>query len=112
MTHEALTLGAICANLQLPCPQGQKGQVITGVTTLQEAGPEDLSFLSNPKYVDQANASKAGAIFVGEKVELTNTTAAIVRAKDPYLSFALHLRFIEGKLSETKGSAPFRHHRH
>lgn len=106
MTHEALTLGTICANLQLPCPQGQEGQTITGVATLQEAGPEDLSFLSNPKYVDQANASKAGAIFVGEKMELTNTTAAIVRAKDPYLSFALHLRFIEGKLSETKGQHP------
>ena len=106
MIHEALTLGAICANLQLPCPQGQKDQVITGVTTLQEAGPEDLSFLSNPKYVDQANASKAGAIFVGEKVELTNTTTTIVRAKDPYLSFALHLRFIEGKFSETKGQHP------
>jgi UDP-3-O-[3-hydroxymyristoyl] glucosamine N-acyltransferase len=106
MTHEVLTLGAICANLQLTCPKGQEDQAITGVATLQEAGPEDLSFLSNPKYVDQANASKAGAIFVGEKVELTNTTATIVRAEDPYLSFALHLRFIEGKFSEAQGQHP------
>lgn len=106
MTHEALTLGSICANLQLTCPEGQEDRAITGVATLQEAGPEDLSFLSNPKYVDQANASKAGAIFVGEKEELTNTTSSIVRAKDPYLSFALHLRFIEGKFSEAKGQHP------
>ena len=106
MTHEALTLGAICANLQLTCPKEQEDRAITGVATLHEAGPEDLSFLSNPKYTDQANASKAGAIFVGEKVELNNTTATIVRAKDPYLSFALHLRFIEGKFSEAKGQHP------
>ena len=67
MIHEALTLGAICANLQLTCPEGQEDRAITGVATLHEAGPEDLSFLSNPKYTDQANASKAGVIFVGEK---------------------------------------------
>ena len=106
MTHEVLTLGAICANLQLPCPRGQEGQAITGIATLQEAGPQDLSFLSNPKYLEQANATKAGAIFVGEKVALTNTTTTIVRTKDPYLTFALHLKFIEGKFSETKGQHP------
>jgi UDP-3-O-[3-hydroxymyristoyl] glucosamine N-acyltransferase len=105
MKHEALTLGAICANLQLTCPSGKEAQPITGVATLQDAGPGDLSFLSNPKYADQAKDSKAGAIFIGENVALTNEDSTLVRAKDPYLSFALHLRFIEAKYSPASGQS-------
>jgi len=105
MKHEALTLGAICANLQLTCPSGKEAQPITGVATLQDAGPGDLSFLSNPKYADQAKDSQAGAIFIGENVALTNEDSTLIRAKDPYLSFALHLRFIEAKYSPASGQS-------
>ena len=37
--------------------------VITGINTLEEAGPTELSFLANPKYVSQLATTKAGAVY-------------------------------------------------
>jgi UDP-3-O-[3-hydroxymyristoyl] glucosamine N-acyltransferase len=41
--------------------------IITGISDLRSAGPDQLSFLGNPKYEQDALASKAAAILVGKK---------------------------------------------
>ncbi|MBI5625278.1 MAG: UDP-3-O-(3-hydroxymyristoyl)glucosamine N-acyltransferase [Elusimicrobia bacterium] len=44
--------------------EGDADAVVTGAAGLQEAGPEDVSFLGNPKYASQAQASNAGCLFL------------------------------------------------
>src|SRR5579884_350868 len=39
---------------------------VTGVASLEEAGPQDLTFLSNPKYYRKAQLTQAAAIVVSE----------------------------------------------
>jgi len=43
---------------------GEPEKIVTGAAGLQEAGPEDLSFLENPKYADQVASSRAGAVLL------------------------------------------------
>ncbi|HET8529570.1 MAG TPA: UDP-3-O-(3-hydroxymyristoyl)glucosamine N-acyltransferase [Methylomirabilota bacterium] len=47
---------------------GDPGLVVTGVAPLDVAGPEQISFLTEPKYLKQAQASRAGALLVSRDV--------------------------------------------
>ncbi len=64
---------------------------ISGASTIEEATPDDITFLANPKYRDKAGSSAAGAIIVGEDLDLP--MSRIVTA-NPYLSFARVLELI------------------
>lgn len=101
MKHNAITLKTICTQLGLSCPQGHEDLEITGVATLEEAGPGDISFLANPKYGAQAKASNASAIFIkaGAAIE---TGAIQLQCEDPYVTFAFHLTHLERQFSTIK----------
>jgi UDP-3-O-[3-hydroxymyristoyl] glucosamine N-acyltransferase len=47
---------------------GDATRVVTGVAPLETAGPEDVSFLTDRKYLAQAAASRAGALLVAREV--------------------------------------------
>jgi UDP-3-O-[3-hydroxymyristoyl] glucosamine N-acyltransferase len=64
---------------------------ITGISTLEEAGPHDISFLSNPKYAHMALTSKAGAIIVSSLID--REIPQIIVA-NPYLGFAGTLKLL------------------
>lgn len=64
---------------------------IKGVATVEEAGPDDLSFLANPKYKAKALASQAGALIVAE--ELPGSFSQIIAA-NPYLAFTQALTIL------------------
>ena len=85
MKHNAITLKTICTQLGLSCPQGHEDLEITGVATLEEAGPGDISFLANPKYGAQAKASNASAIFIKAGAEI-ETSAIQLQCEDPYVT--------------------------
>jgi UDP-3-O-[3-hydroxymyristoyl] glucosamine N-acyltransferase len=59
---------------------------ITAVTGIEEAGPSDITFVSNPRYAAAAKTTNAGAIIVSE--EFTAGRAPLLRSKNPYLTFA------------------------
>jgi UDP-3-O-[3-hydroxymyristoyl] glucosamine N-acyltransferase len=59
---------------------------VSGVAPLEGAGPEDLSFLANPKYLEAALASSAGALVVDEDYQANGQN--VLRSENPYLSFA------------------------
>lgn len=80
-----MTLGEIAAALGCTV-HGAADRPITGVATLDAAGPADLTFLANPKYAGRARRSKAGAILVSAPFE--SATMASVVSKNPYLDFA------------------------
>ncbi len=59
---------------------------ITGVCGIEEAGPSQLTFVSNPKYAASARTARAGAILVTEDFPVLDTPT--LRTPNPYLAFA------------------------
>ncbi|MDX1981126.1 MAG: UDP-3-O-(3-hydroxymyristoyl)glucosamine N-acyltransferase [Bryobacteraceae bacterium] len=65
---------------------GDGGVTISGVAGIEQAGPQDLTFLSNPKYGPKARQTRAGAMLAQKPVEGLN--CAFLLSKNPYLDFA------------------------
>ena len=59
---------------------------ITGVNTLDKAGPAELTFLSNRKYSPLVKTTKAGAILLAK--DAGHVPLPSLRCADPYLAFA------------------------
>ena len=87
MAHnKKYTLGELAGLLRAKL-LGESELEITGLATLASAGPGDLSFLSNPAYIDQLASCKAGAVIVEEKYAHCCPLNVLV-ASAPYVSFA------------------------
>jgi UDP-3-O-[3-hydroxymyristoyl] glucosamine N-acyltransferase len=64
-------------------------QLITDVSPIETAGPEDITFLDNRKYLDAFAGSRAGAAFVDERfAERAPAGMALLLTKEPYKAFA------------------------
>ncbi len=63
----AFTLGRLAEALGATL-HGDAGQLVRGVAPLESAGPEEISFVTSPKYQRLAAASGAGALVVGPEV--------------------------------------------
>ncbi len=72
--------------------RGDPGIIVDGVRPLDEAGPSDLSFLHNPRYQQQALASKAGAILVADEGDLGGRNLLVTA--QPYLALARALAML------------------
>jgi UDP-3-O-[3-hydroxymyristoyl] glucosamine N-acyltransferase len=59
---------------------------ITGVAGIDEAGPDQITFVANPKYAAAAKTTRAGAVIVG--MDFPSISAPTLRSKNPYLAFA------------------------
>ena len=72
---------------RLSCALEGDGDIeITRVAAIEDAGPGDLTFFANRKYLDQLRQTRASAVIAAPSV--TGVPAAILRADDPYLAFA------------------------
>jgi UDP-3-O-[3-hydroxymyristoyl] glucosamine N-acyltransferase len=60
MARAGFTLGELAEVLQLRL-EGDPARVVVGVAPLESAGPDQISFLTDPRYHDAARASRAGA---------------------------------------------------
>ncbi len=86
MARAALTLREIVARLggeavgEVPAP-------LTGIATLDSAGPGDLAFLSNPRYRARLATTRAGAVILGPGDREATTIPRIV-ADNPYAYYA------------------------
>jgi UDP-3-O-[3-hydroxymyristoyl] glucosamine N-acyltransferase len=59
------------------------------VAPLESAGPHDISFFDNPRYVDSFISSRAGAVFVaGKWIAKAPPGTALLIARDPYRAYA------------------------
>ncbi len=65
---------------------GDPERRIGGVATLEEAGPRDLAFLTNPKYRKAAETTRAGAVLVAWGTRLPGHD--LLEAKEPYVALA------------------------
>ena len=81
-----MKLSAIAAALHARLENGSPDTEITGINGIEQAGPGELTFVSNPKYAAAARTTKASAVIVSE--DFPAIPGAMLRAKDPYLTFA------------------------
>lgn len=81
-----MKLGQIATALGARLENGSPDLEISGVAGINEAGPGHLTFVANPKYAGAARTTKASAVIVSD--EFPVITAALLRSKNPYLTFA------------------------
>jgi UDP-3-O-[3-hydroxymyristoyl] glucosamine N-acyltransferase len=78
---------------------------VSGITTLDSAGPEHLSFLANPKYRGRLAHTRAAAVIVAPDVVGDCPAAAIVTPQ-PYLYFARVAQWLHPDLRPAVGIHP------
>ncbi|KNC06289.1 UDP-3-O-(3-hydroxymyristoyl)glucosamine N-acyltransferase [Pseudomonas sp. RIT-PI-a] len=84
---------------------GDPEKIITGLATLQEAGPAQLSFLANPQYRKYLPDSHAGAVLLkAADAEGFKGDALIV--PDPYLAYARISHLFDPKPRASTGVHP------
>jgi UDP-3-O-[3-hydroxymyristoyl] glucosamine N-acyltransferase len=118
MTMLALTLADIATRLGAEL-RGDGGKVIHGLHTLAAAGPDELSFLSNPRYKAALRATRAGAVllrpedaadFEGNALLLANPYAGYARLaalfdRTPRLPAGIHPTAVVGEGAQVDPSA-------
>lgn len=68
---------------------GDGGRLFGDVAPLETAGPDEVTFLDNRKYLDAFARSRAGAAFVAERlIEKAPPGMTLLIADDPYKAFA------------------------
>jgi UDP-3-O-[3-hydroxymyristoyl] glucosamine N-acyltransferase len=65
---------------------GDGDVVVQRVAGIEQAGPGDITFLSNPRYAVAVKTTKASAIILAEGAPAA--PCAMLRSRNPYLSFA------------------------
>ena len=89
----SFSLGELAASLGATV-QGDAGLIVKSIAPLDQAGADQLAFLSNPLYLNQAVSSGAGAIIVSprdlETLESQGHAAGRnwLIAANPYAAFA------------------------
>ena len=66
--------------------EGDQSAVVSGLSGIEEAGPDDVTFVANPKYESLLKTTKAGAVILGEGVAAPDLN--VVRVADAYVAFA------------------------
>jgi len=81
--------------------RGRGDLLIRGVRPLDQAGDTDLSFLHNPRYLEQARESAAGAIIIRDASLLPGRNLLV--SPEPYLMLAHALELLAPRPMPTPG---------
>jgi UDP-3-O-[3-hydroxymyristoyl] glucosamine N-acyltransferase len=81
-----MKLSAIASALNARLEDGDPDAEITGLNGIENAGPEEITFVANPKYAAAARKTQAAAVIVAK--DFPAISAATLRVEDSYLSFA------------------------
>lgn len=100
---DAVRLGELAE--QLGCRlEGDDGREITGVRTLEDAGPQDVTFVAQGRYLPRLAHSKAGAVILGDG--LPPAGRPTLRTPNPYLAFARALALFHSPPAPIPGIHP------
>ena len=77
---------------------------VSGIKSLDEAGPEDLSFLSNPRYMEELERTGASGIIVARDVDIKDRN--LIKVDDPYLGFAVVMELFHDEEYTGTGISP------
>jgi UDP-3-O-[3-hydroxymyristoyl] glucosamine N-acyltransferase len=100
----ALTLREIVAKLGGEAV-GEAAAPLTGVATLDSAGPADITFLANPNYRGRLATTRAGAVILGPGDRDAGRMPRIV-AENPYAYYARTVALFHPERKRTPGVHP------
>ena len=104
----SLTLSDLAKWIDGDIVRGEPDLVLSGMASLDQAGPDEASFLGNEKYHAQFLETKAGAVIVGRDVTDGPSGTALIAVDNPTLAFSTVVsHFVES----TRGFAPGVHDR-
>ena len=88
--------------------RGDPNRRIREVETLENAGPDDLSFFTNPRYKEAALTSHAGAFLVGAGKVAGNELSGrdLIEAAEPYVALAQILEKMHPEPHPAPGISP------
>ncbi|HSO72175.1 MAG TPA: UDP-3-O-(3-hydroxymyristoyl)glucosamine N-acyltransferase [Thermodesulfobacteriota bacterium] len=66
--------------------QGPSAGLISGINSLREAGPGEITFLVNPRYAPELEKTRASAVIVGPQAP--QTSKPVLLTANPYLAYA------------------------
>ena len=83
---------------------GDDSVTVSDFAKIEEAGPGDLAFISNPKYAHYAATTGASIILVAETFEKPQgLKATLVRVEDPYTSLARLMTMVANTRPRPRG---------
>lgn len=89
----------------LGCTLNGDGDIeIVGVSGIDEAGPDQLTFVANPRYASSARTTRAGAIIVADA--FPDIPTPTLRGPDPYLAFARSIELFYQAPKPAPGTDP------
>ncbi|MDP3977999.1 MAG: UDP-3-O-(3-hydroxymyristoyl)glucosamine N-acyltransferase [Pseudomonas sp.] len=104
MAAPAFTLGQLATRLGATL-RGAADKAISGLATLQEAGPDQLSFLANPQYRKYLPDCRAGAVLLTTADADSFGGDALIVA-NPYLAYAQLSHLFDRKPQALAGVHP------
>ncbi len=104
MTVSVFTLGQLAERLGATL-RGAADKAISGLATLHEAGPDQLSFLANPQYRKYLAETRAGAVLLTSSDAESYSGAALV-VDNPYLAYAQLSHLFDPKPKAVAGVHP------
>ncbi|QXI48980.1 UDP-3-O-(3-hydroxymyristoyl)glucosamine N-acyltransferase [Pseudomonas anuradhapurensis] len=99
-----MTLGQLAEALGATL-KGPEALQITGLATLQEAGPGQLSFLANPQYRKYLDISQAAAVLL-KAADAEGFAGNALIVADPYLAYARISHLFDPKPKAVAGIHP------
>jgi UDP-3-O-[3-hydroxymyristoyl] glucosamine N-acyltransferase len=99
-----MKLSQIASALGARLENGSPDIDIAGVAGIEDAGPGQITFLSNPKYASAARTTRAAAVIVTEDFPALST--AMLRSKNPYLAFAQAIELFHQPMKYVPGIHP------
>ena len=98
-----MTLRELAERLQCRL-EGDPSLDVTRVAGIDEAGPGEITFLSNPKYASKLAATRASALIADDTV--TDAPCAILRTANVYLAFANAVSLLMSPARPAAGTSP------
>jgi len=84
--------------------QGDESVMIEGVCGIKDAGPGQITFVANPKYLPNLSTTRASAVIVAHDVPECDKN--LIRTEHPYLAFTQVLRLFAIEPPKPKGIHP------
>ena len=88
---------------------GNADGIISGVSSLEDAGPTDITFAGDKKYLDKLSSVSAGAVIVPGDMEdeiFEGSPAAFLKVENPRLAFFRLVKQFHPPASVAPGIAP------
>jgi UDP-3-O-[3-hydroxymyristoyl] glucosamine N-acyltransferase len=81
--------------------RGPSEGLISGINSLREAGPGEITFLVNPRYAPELEKTRASAVIVGPRAP--ETSKPVLITANPYLAYARVAAFFASPPDHPRG---------